>query len=223
MSRNDSDDAAQDAGLEVFGRIAASVSHEFNNVITIIGEVNGLLEDMLLLAERGRAPDMDKLRGQCSRIGKQVRRGRDIIKQLNRFAHRVDSVRTEIDLNEVVENTVALARRAFEMRRIELDFTPAAEPVLLTSSPFRVQELLFHLLDAFLEPEQSGGSVDLAIGQSDSNVRVSVRAEVCRAACSRSLAAAHQLAAALGGHIDADEDDGGPVAIQLVLPRHPGL
>ncbi len=223
MSRNANEDGAQDAGLEVFGRITASVSHEFNNVITIIGEVNGLLEDMLLLAERGREPEMDKLRGQCARIGKQVRRGRDIIKQLNRFAHRVDSVRTEIDLNEVAENTVALARRAFEMRRIELDFAPAAEPVLLTSSPFRVQELLFHLLDAFLDPEQSGGSVELAIGEEDASVRVSIRAEVCRAACSRSLAAASQLAVTLGGHIATGEEDGGPVAIQLVLPRHKGL
>lgn len=223
MSRNANEDGAQDAGLEVFGRIAASVSHEFNNVITIIGEVNGLLEDMLLLAERGHEPEMDKLRGQCARIGKQVRRGRDIIKQLNRFAHRVDSVRTEIDLNEVAENTVALARRAFEMRRIELDFAPAAEPVLLTSSPFRVQELLFHVLDAFLDPEQSGGSVELAIGEEDASVRISIRAEVCRAACSRSLEAAHQLATALGGHIAADEEDGGPVAIQLMLPRHKGL
>ena len=40
--------------LQFFGRIMANVSHEFNNVITIIGELSGLLRDLAGLAERGR-------------------------------------------------------------------------------------------------------------------------------------------------------------------------
>ena len=42
-------------GLQFFGRMSASISHEIKNVLAIINENAGLLEDFSLMADRGGA------------------------------------------------------------------------------------------------------------------------------------------------------------------------
>ena len=79
-----------ETGLQFFGKMSASISHEMKNVMAIINENAGLLEDLTVMAEKGMPIDPERLKTQASRIMKQIRRGDDIIKGMNRFAHSVD-------------------------------------------------------------------------------------------------------------------------------------
>ena len=53
--------APQETGLQFFGKLSASVSHDLKNVLSIINEKAGLLEDFCHMARRGMAIDMDRI------------------------------------------------------------------------------------------------------------------------------------------------------------------
>jgi len=78
-------------GLVFFGTLTASVTHELNNVLSIIDQTRGLLEDLAVGAASGRAIDPARLETIATRIDRQVRKGVEIMSCLNRFAHSLDT------------------------------------------------------------------------------------------------------------------------------------
>jgi hypothetical protein len=50
-------DPIAETGLQFYGKITASVSHEIKNVLAIINENAGLLEDFTFMADRGKPID----------------------------------------------------------------------------------------------------------------------------------------------------------------------
>jgi len=55
--------------LEFFGKITACISHELNNVLSIINEYTGLLEDLMLTCGDGKTFEFFF---QCCQILKQT-------------------------------------------------------------------------------------------------------------------------------------------------------
>ena len=55
-------DIIAETGLQFFGRISASISHELKNVLAIINENAGLLEDLTSMADRGKPIDSARLK-----------------------------------------------------------------------------------------------------------------------------------------------------------------
>ena len=89
MSSDSGDEREQlrrEKDLAFFGAITASVSHELNNVISIVYQTAGLLNDLLAGAQRGRPISDERLEQIAIRIGEQTERGAAIIKRLNAFA-----------------------------------------------------------------------------------------------------------------------------------------
>ena len=54
--------------LEFFGKITACISHELNNVLSIINEYTGLLEDLTL----GEAVDKNRIQKITKSISEQI-------------------------------------------------------------------------------------------------------------------------------------------------------
>lgn len=149
--------------LRFFGAITASVSHELNNIITIIDQVGGLLQDILAGAQAGATLRTEQLRTIQERISRQTQRGVAIIKNLNRFAHSVDEQITQFELNGVVGNLVDLARRLVDLKKAHLTVKYAEEEIYVVSSPFRMQQIVFQCLQRFLEDCDPGGEIGITI------------------------------------------------------------
>jgi signal transduction histidine kinase len=79
-----------EAGLQFFGKMSASISHEIKNALAIINESAGLLDDLSLRAERGIPVEPERLKKQAGNILKQIRRADGIIQNMNKFAHSID-------------------------------------------------------------------------------------------------------------------------------------
>jgi len=77
-------------GVRFFGRMSASISHEIKNVLAIINENAGLLDDFALMAEKGMPLDPRRLGKVAESLMKQVRRADAIVRNMNKFAHSVD-------------------------------------------------------------------------------------------------------------------------------------
>ncbi|MFH7327096.1 sensor histidine kinase, partial [Desulfurivibrio sp. C05AmB] len=89
----------QNAGINFFGTVVAVITHELKNVLAIINENKGLLEDFAHLArQEERELEPDTALTTAAAIGRQVERADIIIKNLNRFAHSPDQEVKILDL-----------------------------------------------------------------------------------------------------------------------------
>jgi signal transduction histidine kinase len=140
-------DRTQLDGLRFFGKISASISHELKNVLAIISESAGLMEDLLLLAQKGGRLDLERFQALCQKVRRQTQRADGIIKNMNRFSHSVDQDVQRIDLNEVVLLMKALGDRLAAMRLVSLEVTNAGEPVWVTTNPFFLARQVWACLD----------------------------------------------------------------------------
>jgi len=150
-----------ETGLQFFGKMSASISHEMKNVMAIINENAGLLEDLTVMAEKGMPIDPQRLRTQASRIMKQIRRGDDIIKGMNRFAHSVDEPWRQVELNDTLGLMCTLSGRFASMRGVILELEPPSTQVPIITNPFLLQNLIWLCLDFAMGSTGTGKMVVL--------------------------------------------------------------
>jgi len=172
-----------DTELKFFGAITASVTHELNNVISIINQVGGLLEDLSYGVSQGQEIKPEQMQKITDRISHQTERGIGIIKRLNTFAHTVDEPVAEFDICALMENLVALSERLATLAGVRLTVQLGDEPVLLTGNRLKIQQVVFLALksllkiaakDARLEisvhREEKGASINLDLAMSEMGV-----------------------------------------------------
>ena len=124
-----------ESGLQFYGKITASVSHEIKNVLAIINENAGLLEDFTFMADRGKPLDPARMKMIAAAVKKQIGRADGIIKNMNLFAHSVDQTITTVDLNETLELIIALTARFAAMRGVQVDLQSPENPVKFQTAP----------------------------------------------------------------------------------------
>ena len=168
-------DIIGEAGLKFFGKMSASISHEIINVLAIINENAGLLEDFTFLIDQGKPVDSERLKKLAQTVMKQVRRADLILKKMNQFAHSIDDPAKQVDLNEILELMTALADRLAAMRSVRLDNRPTQNPVMLKTAPFHLLNLLWLTLDFAMGVAGDDKTVELEPAATSTGTRVSFR------------------------------------------------
>ena len=125
-----------ETGLQFFGKISASISHEIKNVLAIINENAGLLEDFTLMGDRGIPIDPARLKVMAVAVKKQIGRADGIIKDMDRFAHSIDQTTTTVDLAQTIELVMALTARFAAMRGVQVNLRLPENPVTFQTAPF---------------------------------------------------------------------------------------
>lgn len=159
-------------GLQFFGKMTASISHEIKNVLAIINENAGLLEDLALMAGRGAAIDPQRLTNMSQAVMKQVSRADAIVKNMNRLAHSVDESEKTIDLNDILELLVALSNRFAVMHGVVLHLKLADGPVKLRTFPFLLLNLLWMCMHFSLNAAGEDKRVELTIQKTADGIEV---------------------------------------------------
>jgi C4-dicarboxylate-specific signal transduction histidine kinase len=148
-----------ETGLQFFGRISASISHELKNVLAIVNENAGLLEDLTLMADRGQPIDPARLKKMAEMVQKQIGRADEILKKMNRFAHSIDETAAEVDLNQTIELVRALTARFAAMRNVSVDLQLPASSLTIPTAPF----FLMNLLCLCLPPAEMKSGLSLSL------------------------------------------------------------
>jgi signal transduction histidine kinase len=171
------DSTLHELELAFFGKITASVSHELNNVLSIINEYSGLLDDLMLADDRGKPVEKDRIKKIALNIAEQIKREQEIIKLLNRFAHRVDAPILQFNLNELVNDIIRLSRRFAALKKVSLEITLPQETISITNFPFGVQHAIFSCLDLALDYANPNDSITavLDIEKSQAIIQITCR------------------------------------------------
>ncbi len=145
-----------------FGKITAGFTHEIKNILAIIKESSGLLEDILAVTEDEAFPHKDKFKKSLNRILNQIQRGDDITTHLNKFAHSPDHSPTRVDLNEMAEQVIFLAHRLARLKNVDLVASPHDASIMVKTHPVALQMALFLSIEIFLDSITSGGKIILS-------------------------------------------------------------
>jgi C4-dicarboxylate-specific signal transduction histidine kinase len=165
-------EAVAETGLQFFGKMTASISHEIKNVLAIINENAGLLEDLALLSDRGAAIEPQRLKNMSRVIMKQVSRADAIMKNMNRLAHSVDESIKTIDLNDILELVVTLSHRFAAMRDVSVDPKLGESPMMVRTAPFLLMNLLWLCLDFAMDAAGEDKIVELVTQKTEAGVQV---------------------------------------------------
>jgi C4-dicarboxylate-specific signal transduction histidine kinase len=195
--------------LAFFGAVTASVSHELNNVISIIDQTAGLIEDMIAGEERGVPISIERLGTASATVRKQTGRGLDIIHRLNRFAHSADLPLVEFDVNEVLTNLVELTQRLASLKRADLVLTPFSESLKITANPFLLQQILFTAIRLFLTVVEANDIIEVSASKAESEVVAWIKCPREFTASDHDLVALQALAERESGGLAFESNEGG--------------
>jgi hypothetical protein len=156
-----------------FGRITAAFTHEMRNVLAIVRESAGLMEDLLTLSKNDSFPHKERFVRSLATIEAQAKRGIELSGRLNRFAHSTDEARVKIDLNQTLEQIVFLSERFARLKGITVSLIPYSESLPVHTSPIGLHMAVFFSLECCWDRMSTGGSIALSIGQKGSDAIVS--------------------------------------------------
>lgn len=165
------EDSLAETGLKFFGTVSASISHEIKNRMAVVNEQAGLLKDLVHLAGQGREINLERLMRLAESLKTQVDLTDGIVKNMNRFAHSVDSFQCTSDLSEVLSLTASLAKRTADNRGVKIELQqPDPAPSVLTA-PFLLMNLIWLCLEAMM-PFADGAPLVMGCEKTDNGAAV---------------------------------------------------
>jgi len=162
-------------GLQFFGKISASISHELKNALAIINENAGLLEDFAIMADRGVPFDPARLKKMAAAVKKQISRADTIIRNMNRFAHSTDQTDVSVDLAQTIDTVIAVTARFAAMRGIKIELKLPDNPVVLQTAPFFLMNLIWRCLEFAMSAAGDEKQIELVAEAADDRVRIRFR------------------------------------------------
>jgi PAS domain S-box-containing protein len=128
--------------LTTMGELTASIAHEVNQPLTAV--TNNANACLRLLANRNLAPEV--LRQALEEIVADGTRASAVIARIRGFIKKTPSEKSMVDLNDVIQEVLALARRELSQNRVLLEsqLTQALPPVL--ADRVQLMQVLLNLL-----------------------------------------------------------------------------
>jgi signal transduction histidine kinase/ActR/RegA family two-component response regulator len=129
--------------MAALGQLVSGIAHELNNPLTaIMGYAQLLLGHGLMPAQLAEA----------NHVYQEAERARRIVKNLLYFARENRPERSVVDLNEIVERTLALRSYELRVKNIAIDFDLADDLPKTMADPFQLQQVVLNLV---INSEQS--------------------------------------------------------------------
>jgi len=163
--------------LSSIGRLAAGVAHEINNPMAIINEKAGLIKDLIELDNEFK--NKNKFVALTDAIIYSVQRCRSITHRLLGFARRMEPHIENLDLNEVVRETLGFVEKEARYRNLDLRLELDERLPQIASDRGQLQQVLLNLLSNAFAAVGDGGVITLRSRQCGETVSVSVEDNGC--------------------------------------------
>jgi C4-dicarboxylate-specific signal transduction histidine kinase len=159
--------ASEDREAAFVAQVTAGTTHEIRNVLAIVKESAGLIEDLIYAFNKRGSLDQEKLMRSLGRIDAGVARGTEILANLNRFAHSLDQAQDAIDLTQEIQQVASLCQFRARGKRHVLKVQPGGQNLTVVVDPFRFQMSLFAAVGCCLEQLPEGSTVSISTDRRD--------------------------------------------------------
>lgn len=174
-ARRHREERDQFSRLGILGEMASNVAHELNQPLAAI---TNYAEGMTRFIDSGRA-DPAFLRDGARGIMGQAERAAAIIRKIRAFVRRREAVRGDIDLDEVVRETLALFEGLAARRGIPLRVFFAGDLPKVFADRVEIEQVLLNLLqnavDAMIDHEGRERGITVRTSHDGTSVKVAVR------------------------------------------------
>lgn len=154
------------------GKVIAGVSHDVQNVLAIIRETAGLLEDILLVNKDADIPSLDRFQNSLKAIGEQTERGARLISTLNLFAHSPDIPVCDTDIQKSIETLLLLIHRKIESKDITIKLNKKDNPVVLRTDCVKFQAAIFLCIESLLTHLKTKDTVSISAEKIENAVKI---------------------------------------------------
>lgn len=233
----------QASRLSSLGRLAATIAHEFNNVLMAIQPFADLLQ------RRSGATD-PMIERAATHIGQAVQRGRRITQEMLRYTRAVEPVREPVEVRDLLTYICSSMRLVVaESLHIELDLPQ--QPLYLHADRTQLEQVFTNLISNARDAVRGRGTliiratspmagesypfgviphveqfVHLTFRDDGTGIAPEVMEHIFeplftskRGGTGVGLAVAHQVVSAHGGHLFVESQEGVGTAFHIFLPR----
>jgi signal transduction histidine kinase len=147
----------QAAKLAAVGEMAAGIAHELNNPLTtVVGFTELSLESL---------PSDSGLRNDLELILREANRARSVVRRLLDFARQREVLKARADINEIVDDVVALTKHLLLTSHVRLELFCGAELPWVLVDRNQIKQVLINLINNALYAMPEGGNLALETSQ----------------------------------------------------------
>ena len=161
--------------LASLGTLAAGVAHEINNPLAIMNESVGWMKLLLKKEELAEMPRKQDFELALNKIEKGIDRTKRITHQLLGYARKSDSVVSEVNLRELVDEAVQLVNVEAKNKDIEIIREMNSSIGTIWSDPSQLRQVLINLLTNAIHATGPGGRITIIFDGTSDVVSLTVK------------------------------------------------
>jgi signal transduction histidine kinase len=144
----------QAAKLAAVGEMAAGIAHELNNPLTTVTGFTELVLDDL--------PEQAGYREELLMIQREAKRATEVVRRLLDFSRQGERTRTRADLNEIVEDVMALTQHLIHTSGVRLTANLGGDLPWVSVDRNQMKQVLLNLIHNALQAMPDGGNLYLS-------------------------------------------------------------
>ena len=161
--------------LASVGELAAGIAHEINNPVAVMVEEAGWMGDLLEEEVFEKSENRAEFERAIAQIKTQGKRCKEITHKLLSFARKTDTTVQDVNINELLEELVALSsqRAKYGMVEIQTDFQQNLPS--LRASISELQQVFFNLINNAIDAMgHDGGTLKISSHQIENKLAITV-------------------------------------------------